>query len=273
MDNALREYTELSRKLRDAGYNFWYGSAELWSCQDYSVILEGNNLINEERVLLIPPLISGNITHALSQFLKKEGSCEIMFAPHDISERIHPLVFKLFEIEQVDNNYINDTMKVQALSGNGLKKLRNNVNNFTLKDDITALPLEEEHLQEAIELCNKYHFQSDEYDDIDYNATIIGNLRVFNLFHRGYWLDGKLIAFNVGAPLSQSTATFLISKSRHDIKYLVDYVRWDFHCQALEQGFKFVNDGSDLDSEGLAQLKRKFAPISVDPVYSLRWVG
>jgi hypothetical protein len=271
MDNILQAYTELSGKLSLSGYNFWYASPELWSCQDYKVLLEGNFLINEERMLLVPPLVDGNITLALNDFLRKEGQCEILFAPHDISKRIHPAVFKCFEAELVDKNYVNDTMKVHLLQGNALKKLRNNVNNFAFKDDIVAAPLDSSALPRAIELCNKYHFVSSEFDDIQYNASILANIGRFNLIHRGYWLDGELVAFNIGAPLSGTTASFLISKSKHDIKYLVDFVRWDFHNQALGEGYYQVNDGSDLDSEGLSQLKRKFAPIEIQPVYSLRW--
>lgn len=267
------EYSDYSRKLREAQYDFWYSSPELWSCQDYKVYFDGKFLTNEERMLLVPPLVSGNITLALNEFLLKYKSCEILFSPHNISERIHPAVFKLFEVEQVDNNYINDTLKVITLQGNALKKLRNNVNNFEFKDDIVIAPLDKSALPKAIELCNKYHFVSDEFDDIQYNTEILTNIDVFNLLHRGYWLDGELVAFNIGAQLFQSTASFLISKSRHDIKYLVDFVRWDFHNQAFEEGYSRVNDGSDLDSEGLAQLKRKFAPIEIQPVYSMRWIG
>lgn len=264
-----KHYTSLSNDLKVHGFDFYYNSPELWCCQDYPIYFDWFRLMNQEGILLIPPLGKSNYTHLIQNHLAEIGECIIIFAPHNIKDLIHPLIFNRFRVEQTDNNYINSTDFVVRLQGNRLKKLRNNVNNFKLK--LEARPLTKQDLPKAVELCRKYHFQSSEYDDVSLNTKILENLETFNLIQRGYWLDGELVAFNVGAPLYSTTASFLISKSKHDIKYLVDYVRYDFHRQALEKSFVFVNDGSDLDSEGLKQLKKKFAPISVLPVYSMEW--
>jgi len=271
MKLTVEIYKQLSAALKEAELDFWYSSPELWCCQDYDINFDGWRLTNEEGLLLVPPILKGRIDEALQRHYKTFGELEILFAPHNISTKIHPLVFQGFNIEQIDNNYINSTEKVVGLHGGKLKKLRNNVRNFGLELEVKPLSLSD--LPRAIELCEKYHSQSDEFDDIAYNTKILKNMTQFNLYHRGYWLDGEMVAFNVGAPLSYSTVSFLISKSVHTIKYLVDYVRWDFHRQVLDIGFPFVNDGSDLDSEGLAQLKRKFAPEAILPVYSLEWEG
>ena len=56
---------------------------------------------------------------------------------------------------------------------------------------------------------------------------------------------------------------YLVNKVDTQTKYLVDYMRWRFHMDAKVMRYRYVNDGSDLDSDGLRQLKRKFAPIDV----------
>ena len=264
-------YHQLSEKLKAQGFEFWYSSPELWCCQDYPILFDGVRLLTEDEELLIPPIANGNLTMALQDHLKKVGHCCIQFAPHNISKIINPLVFKGFNIEQVDNNYINSTERVMELRGNKLKKLRNNVHNF--KTSLVSKPLTVKDIPKAVELCYKYQSQSTEFSDIEYNTKILKHMNHFDLMKIGYWQEEELVAFNVGAPLSSTTASFIISKSRHDIKYLVDYARYDFHRLAHEHGFSFVNDGSDLDSEGLAQLKRKFAPVAILPVYDMEWIG
>jgi len=269
MELEAAHYPLLSADMKSAGYDFWYGSPELWLCQDYPVYYDNRRLMNEDGVLLIPPLTDRPLIETLTSHLKERGECDILFAPHYIEQLIHPMVLQQFKVEQVDNNYINSTERVLELRGNKLKKLRNNVRNFG--GEIENRPLTTSDLPDCIELCEVYHSQSNDFDDVAYNTKILKNITRFNLIHRGYWEEGELVAFNVGAPLSRSTASFIISKSRHGIKYLVDYVRHDFHVDCHVRGFSFVNDGSDLDSEGLAQLKRKFAPVAILPVYSLEW--
>lgn len=264
-------YEKLSIAIKRTDLNFWYASPELWCCQDYDLFFDGVRLMNKNDILLIPPLVKGRLDEELQAHYKQVGSCDILFAPHNIEESINPMLWSGFKREIIDQNYINSTEKVFDLRGNKLKKLRNNVRNFGRL--LESRPLRLSDIPRAVELCEKYHFISSEFDDIGYNTKILSNLDGFNLIHRGYWEDGEMVAFNVGAPLSHDTASFLISKSRHDIKYLVDYVRHDFHVDCFARGFAFVNDGSDLDSEGLAQLKRKFAPVNILPVYSLEWEG
>lgn len=263
-------YPQLSEALIRHGFDYWYGSPELWCCQDYKVLFDGVRLLNEDGCLLIPPMNRKNMTSILNLHLREIGFCDILFAPHYIEQYIHPLVFKQFKVEQVDNNYINDTQLVLELKGNKLKKLRNNVNNF--KEVLRCKDLTHADLPQAIRLCEKYHNQSEEFDDVAYNTRILENLRAFNLIRRGYWLGEELVAFNIGAPLSSTSVSFIISKSRHDIKYLVDFVRHDFHRLCYELGYKTVNDGSDLNSEGLTRLKKKFAPVAIQPVYSMEWI-
>lgn len=262
-------YQQLSKHLKLVGFDYWYGSPELWCCQDYDLFYNKLSLTNEDNDFLIPPVMDGDITGVLNNHLRSWGTCDILFAPHYIERLIHPMVFKSYKVEQVDNNYVNHAEKVVNLRGNQLKKLRNNVRNFGR--ELTNRPLALSDIPDAIALCEKYNCQSKEFDDVAYNTKILKNLMKFDLIHRGYWEDGEMVAFNIGAPLSRNTASFIISKSRHDIKYLVDYVRHDFHADCFVRGYLFVNDGSDLDSEGLAQLKRKFAPVNILPVYSLEW--
>jgi len=263
-------YEQLSAAIKRTNLNYWYASPELWCCQDYDLFFDGVRLFNEEGTLLIPPLVEGRIDEALQTHFKKSGCADILFAPHDIKDYIHPLVWSGFKVEIIDQNYVNSTERVVGLQGHQLKKLRNNVRNFGR--ELVNKPMTLSDIPRAVELCEKYHCQSKEFDDIEYNTTILENLKRFDLIQRGYWEGDEMVAFNVGAPLSPTTASFLISKSRHDIKYLVDYVRHDFHVDCFSRGFAFVNDGSDLESEGLAQLKRKFAPVEILPVYSLEWI-
>ena len=267
-----KHYPLLSKDMERSAYEYWYGSPELWCCQDYPIFYDNFRLMNEDSVLLIPPLVQEqHLTMSLNEHCKRMKGCDILFAPHYIEHIIHPLVFRSFKVEQVDNNYINSTEKVLGLRGNKFKKLRNNVNNFGR--ELVNRPLSRSDIPLAIELCEKYRFQSKEFNDLDYNTKMLQNLARFDLIHRGYWEGDEMVAFNIGAPLSKTTVSFIISKSKHDIKYLVDYVRHDFHADCFVRGYSFVNDGGDLDSEGLAQLKRKFAPVDILPVYSMEWKG
>jgi len=274
MDLRPEHFPAFAKDLRESKMLHSYACPELWLCQDYPVIYQHATrlLLNEHGELLLPPLLDGDWTEALKQHRKSYPDTPIRFAPHDISERA-PKLWEM-ELEEVDNNYLNSTEVVVGLRGNKLKVLRHNVNQM-LKvveaESIVRRPLVASDIEQAIELCQQYRSQATEVDDFGYNQKMLENLFNFHFVHQGYFRDGEMIAFNIGAPISEKVMGFLVSKSSHQEKYLVDYVRWDFHVLARSLRYCFVNDGSDLDSEGLAQLKRKFAPISVLPVFEVWW--
>jgi len=105
-----------------------------------------------------------------------------------------------------------------------------------------------------------------EYND-DYNDKIL-DLFEFDkdMFAQAFFIDDELVAFNLGAKMNEQVAIYIINKNLPEFKYLVDYSRFEFHNECRIREYWYVNDGSDLDREGLRRLKRKFNPLSLLPI-------
>lgn len=272
---SVEHYKELSQALSSSSISTWYNSPELWICQDYDVYWDGKTLFNDEGIMLIPPAIEDRtiLMNYFMEMKEKLGSIVILFAPSDIKQK-YPYSYSPFEEEVYDVNYVNSVRTTLGLQGNKLKTLRKNLHKFeswVKGKDFTTKPLTKDLVPKAIELCEKYHYVDDEYDDLSYNTSILMNSDRFNLIHRTYHLDGEMVAINAGSGLNDEVAAFLISKSEHGIKYLVDYVRWDFHRQVKSLGYTHVNDGSDLGNDGLKQLKKKFNPVRIEELKTMVW--
>jgi len=240
----------------------------LWKIIDYCLCIFGRT--DDDFFLYVPPLGSGNVSNVVNEcfgIIEYEGfEAKIMCDYPDFERCIDK---DLYVSKHFDVNYINDTILVTILKGNKFKTLRHNVNKFRIEQSFKYIKFNPDlHTIEAKELIEKYHQQSEDFDDVEYNLNLLSNVSALGLRATVLTIDEQVKGLNVGVHLNDHTMGYLINKVDTSIKYLVDYTRWRFHADAKSLGYRYVNDGSDLDSKGLQRLKKKFAPIAILELYS-----
>lgn len=85
-------------------------------------------------------------------------------------------------------------------------------------------------------------------------------------FRWGLFLDGRLVGINVG-DLNYSGAIYRYCVD-NGTPYLNEYLRHLFFLSDWVQERRWVNDGGDLGSPGLAAFKRRLNPAMICAVYS-----
>ena len=284
---ARRTLKSLAKYFNRIDGATWYEALPFIAAHDDLEVAEIMGCVfihDSEGNLFIPPLITEEgitVEEALAHWFRTFGEFQVLFA----SEHLKPDLTGFFaqselkgkpmlRIDPVDVNYINKVDDVIATEGKGYKKLRQNLRAFEKEwTPPAAIPtgfsfgwtsdMEILHEDSVIlhDFVEKYSRDDLPYTDKEYNHNLIDLIgEDIGLFGSIYDVRGEPVAFNLGCWLADNTAAFLVSKNVRDIKFLVDFVRYDFHCQCKCLGFSFVNDGSDLDDEGMKRLKKKFAP-------------
>lgn len=265
-------YLQLKDFLRQAGYNNWYAHPSLILSQSYPLYIEYIEgcacIFTADGELFIPPLGAGEKAFLALKRIEMEQDffSDIMchFWHGDLTHNFHGD----WEFKLIDENYINDIETVIGLQGKKLKVLRHNVNHFEYKTTILPTPYSHEHRDDVLKLFEDCKSE-DEFND-DYNERMLDFIEIDNcLFATCFFIGTELVAFNLGGKLNETTAIYIINKNRQEYKFLVDYVRYLFHLQCFNLGFKYVNDGSDLEREGLQRLKKKFKPVKRMPIYQV----
>jgi hypothetical protein len=191
--------------------------------------------------------------HNVNKFNDEFGDKVILL--RDYRQVIHWLI----GMEKKDPKYSVNNL---ALSLNSL--IEENTNNtLEYDDEILSKLLTYTILNETVESAPALRKGDSEYcfDRIHHNSC-------YCIVIHNY----KPIALNIGLRLGPTVLGHYVGKYDKSYKYLVDASRAVFYKQALEHGYLYINDGSDMDSDGLKQLKNKFDPVKVLSLYETSYV-
>jgi hypothetical protein len=273
---GVKDIKKFNEYLEVAHMNNWYAAPAIFLSQDYPIfykILKGCLcLFLENGHLFVPPIgAKENAPGAINEVIQyqKEIGAEHVIEFWDESYTDRCWAFKSrFNFEPVDNNYINNIETVLSLKGKKLKVLRHNSRNEEANEGVYSkvyIPKFRDEVKSLFQLTKSTGEFNDNYnykilDLIPYDDNIIAEV-YFKLPSK------RVIAINVGQRLTPTVMNYLINKSYPEYKYLVDITRYRFHAIAKSLGYTFMNDGSDLDREGLKRLKKKFAPSKIVTIY------
>lgn len=174
-----------------------------------------------------------------------------------------------FEIEYVegDADYVYESEKLATLSGKKLHSKRNHVNKFKIvyADRWSYEPISEDNLEECVQTGLKWRNENGCEEDEEKNAELcvtLNSLRLFkelDLVGGALRVDGKIIAFTIGEPLSEDTFVVHIEKALGEIEGAYTMINQQFVQHAC-MDYKYVNREEDTGSEGLRKAKRSYRP-------------
>ena len=175
-----------------------------------------------------------------------------------------------FEIEYVegDADYVYESEKLATLSGKKLHSKRNHVNKFKIvyADRWSYEPISEDNLEECVQTGLKWRNENGCEEDEEKNAELcvtLNSLRLFkelDLVGGALRVDGKIIAFTIGEPLSEDTFVVHIEKALGEIEGAYTMINQQFVQHAC-MDYKYVNREEDTGSEGLRKAKRSYRPV------------
>lgn len=163
-------------------------------------------------------------------------------------------------------DYIYESEKLATLSGKKLHAKRNHINKFkATHENWTYETMSEENLEECFQMALKWRNENDCDVDDDKNAEMCVTLNALRLFQEleltggVLKIDGQVVAFTIGEPISEDTFVVHIEKAFADIQGAYPMINQQFvehECMKYE----FINREEDTGAEGLRKAKLSYRP-------------
>lgn len=175
-----------------------------------------------------------------------------------------PDTFK-YEFDRDNAEYIYLSEQLINLSGKKLQKKRNHINRFKQDNPHWIYyPLTSaEEIGECIAMLDEWEGQTSETEgmDYDYKATrcMLENFELMELRGGAIKVNGKLVAFTIGGPLTDDTFVVHIEKAFGDINGAYTLINQQFMEHEASK-FKYVNREEDMGLEGLRKAKLSYYP-------------
>ena len=206
----------------------------------------------------------------LEQYSKEHGVPFSMYCiTPEFFEKLESWYPGRFEIEynRDSADYVYESEKLATLSGKKLHAKRNHINKFknTYGDRWSYEPIKEENLEECFQMALVWRNQNDCENDCEKRAEMCVTLNSLRLFKelglRGglLRLDGDVIAFTIGEPVSEDTFVVHIEKAFADIQGAYPMINQQF-VEHECMDYKYVNREEDTGAEGLRKAKLSYRP-------------
>ena len=173
-----------------------------------------------------------------------------------------------FTIEYVRDvaDYIYEAESLGTLAGKKLHAKRNHINRFVENyPEWTYEEITDENLDECFAMARKWREQNKCDEDKEKSAEICVTLNALKM-RKEIGLTGGLIrtregvvAFSLGAPLTEDTFVVHIEKAFADIQGAYPIINREFVLHAAK-GYRYINREEDLGEEGLRKAKMSYNP-------------
>lgn len=173
-----------------------------------------------------------------------------------------------FEIEYNRDaaDYVYESEKLATLSGKKLHAKRNHINKFKATfEDWSYETLSSENAEECFQMALKWREENGCEDDEEKNAEMcvtLNSLRLqkeLELTGGVLRVNGKVIAFTIGEPISEDTFVVHIEKAFADIQGAYPMINQQF-VEHECMNYKYINREEDTGSEGLRKAKLSYRP-------------
>lgn len=183
-----------------------------------------------------------------------------------VLEELYPGEFEI-NYNRDSADYVYETEKLASLSGKKYHGKKNHVNKFLRTNpDWSYESITEDNLEECFQMALKWRNLNGCEDDEEKNAEICVTMNSLRLFKeldlRGGMLkvNGEVVAFTIGEPVSEDTMVVHIEKAFADLDGAYPMINQQF-VQHEAMDYKYVNREEDLGEEGLRQAKLSYRPV------------
>ena len=235
----------------------------------------------EKQTMYLAPIGAGDLKAALLALeadAQERGIAFVMCCvPERMIDEIEAVLPERYDFtDHADGaDYIYDADKLMTLSGKKLQSKRNFVNRFKKNYDgrWTYEELTDENKEEAFAFhlhwcasgdnCPNGMMYSGETCAV---SLALNNRRALGMKGGVLRLDGKVIAFTVGCPVSSDTYVVQLEKAEAEIAGAYPMINQQF-AQHNFAGYAYVNREDDLGMEGLRKAKLSYHPVMMGKKY------
>ena len=227
------------------------------------------------------PLGEGDLKAALEvmEAYSAEKGCE--FQLFQINERQKTQIEQLyperytFEPSRDEFEYLFESERLANLKGKKLQPKRNHINYFTQHNDWSFDVMTEDDILEVMMFSHRW----DNSVDISVGSALnMENSALMNVFESFSCLhlqggilrvEGRIVAFAIGCPLSSDTYLILFEKAEASARGAYAMINREFvRCFCAD--FQYVNRAEDNGDEGLRQAKLSYYPDILQEVFVMR---
>ncbi len=290
LDDRQRMSTLLQKGHRGAlEYNFtsnfmWRKIVHLQKAEinDFLVVRSGEN---EDDVSYIFPSGEGDvkpIIDALISHHKEKGTAlsfnTVLSKDKETLEALYPGQFEYTELRDAfDYVYLAESLR--TLKGKKLAAKRNHINRFIennpgwVYEDITL-----ENLAQVKEMsrewCRIAGCQDNEelFEESCAVEQAFKHYEALGLEGGLIRVEGRIVAFAMGEPLSDDTYVVHIEKAFYDIQGAYQIINREF-ARARTEGFEYINREDDTGDEGLRKAKLSYNPAFLVEKHKAVWKG
>lgn len=218
------------------------------------------------------PVGPGDLKKAIDVLIAYCEEKKVPFQLHNVTredfaklETLYPQEFSIvYEREYAD--YVYETEKLANLSGKKYHSKKNHINKFKkLYPDWSYEPITKNNVEECFQMALRWRELNGCEDDEEKHAEICVTLNFLRLFEelkmRGGVLrvDGNIVAFTIGEPVSKDTLVVHIEKAFADVQGAYTMINQQF-AEHEGAGFTYLNREEDMGEEGLRQAKMSYKP-------------
>lgn len=235
--------------------------------KDFGILRNGGRNKN-----FLYPFGKGDIKEVIDELFKVCEEENIPFGMFGICEEAKelleenfPNVFD-FEEQRDYEDYIYLSEKLITLSGKKLHSKRNHINYFLSEhQDWQYEPLTKDNMQDVIKMSEEWCRLNEVNENKDKKQEMLSVKSAFENFDELKLvgglirLDGEVIAFSIGEPLSSDTFIVHIEKAFSDIRGAYPMINKQFALHNCKD-FLYVNREEDTGDLGLRKAKLSYRP-------------
>lgn len=212
------------------------------------------------------PLGQGVPEKPVKKLIEQFGN-NIVFMPltTQMADELKTIAPGQFDYTSIRNqsDYIYKTEKMISLAGKKLHAKRNHINKFKKLYQYEYVKITKEIIPDCIRAEEQWLDKHEENKSVNYEKQAI--LDVFEHFDTlgltggALKVDGKIIAFSIGEPMTKNTALLHIEKA--DINYEGAYAMINQQFAEHEwSGYEYLNREEDMGVPGLRKAKMSYYP-------------
>lgn len=184
----------------------------------------------------------------------------------DVLEKLYPGRFRI-DYNRDSADYVYEAEKLANLSGKKYHGKKNHTNKFKKQyPDWCYETLGEENLEECFQMALKWRRLNGCEEDEEKNAEMCVTLNSLRLLSelklQGGLLrvNGEVVAFSIGEPVTEDTFVVHIEKAYADVPGAYPMMNQQFVLHEAK-GYTYINREEDLGEEGLRKAKLSYHPV------------
>lgn len=165
-------------------------------------------------------------------------------------------------------DYVYEAEKLATLSGKKLHAKRNHINKFkSMYEGCWSYEIMgQENLEDCFQMALRWRTENDCENNCEKRAEMCVTMNALRLFQElelvggVLRLDGEVIAFTIGEPVSEDTFVVHIEKAFAEIQGAYPMINQQFVEHECMK-YKYVNREEDTGAEGLRKAKLSYRPV------------